>query len=160
MSMRSKPKRKRGLGAVALRFGLALAAASLIPSHATAEGEDPATEAPQRQVPPRHHVRPSFEERVEALSQALSLDAKQQSELRKALESYREQLRRVSSDPSMPAAYRVGAMQAINDQTIERIRAFLNDEQKRKFHPPRPRGTAESSPKPGLEAWTNASKPK
>lgn len=164
MSMRSKRKCARWLGEAALRFGLgfglALAAGFLIPAHATTEGEASAVDAPRHQAPPRHHSGPSLEERIKTLSQALGLDATQQSELRKALESYREQLGRVSRDPSVPAAYRVGAVQAISEQTIERIRAFLNDEQKRKFHPPPPRDAAQSSPKPGLEAGMNAAKPR
>lgn len=118
-----------------------------------------AADAPQRQVP-HHHNRIGLEDRVRTLSKALDLDATQQSELRKVLEDQREQVGRIWSDASVPAAYRVSATQAISDKTADRIRALLNEEQRKKYKTARQHGAAADSAKPNVEAWMDAAKPK
>jgi hypothetical protein len=160
LSMRSKANGRECIGKVLLAFVLALSSGCLIPALAATEGQVAVSDAAQRQAP-RHHNRPSLEERAETLSQALGLDATQQSELRKVLEGQREQVRRIWSDASVPAAYRVSATQAISDKTADQIRALLNDEQKKKYNPPRPpHEAAESSAKPSVETWLYPAKPK
>jgi hypothetical protein len=100
----------------------------------------------------------TVDDRVKAMSQALDLNPTQQSELKKTLEDQREQVRRLLNDPSVPAENRIGALRAINDQTVERIRGFLNEEQKKKYFPngplPSPGASQESSS--DLEYWMNA----
>ena len=93
------------------------------------------------------------------LSKGLGLDAKQEAELRKVLESQREQVQRVWNDPSLSGQSRIGATLAINDQTADQIRALLNEEQRKKYNPPRQPHDAAAS-KPDVEAWMNAVTPK
>lgn len=109
----------------------------------------------------RHHAGAGqgIEGRVKLLTQELDLDAKQQAELRKLLESQREQVRLVWNDTSLPAANRVGATRAISDRTADQIRAMLNEEQKKKYNSAKPPRDAESSPKPDVEYWMNPAKP-
>ena len=84
----------------------------------------------------------------------IELDARQQSELRKALEDQRDQMTRVWSDAAVPAAYRVSATQAIADQTSDRIRALLNEEQRKRYNAPRPKnGLTPGTARPSVEAW-------
>jgi len=90
----------------------------------------------------------------------LELTETQQAQLAKVLASQREQIRNLWRDQKVPPEYRVGAMRAINDQTEDRIRALLNNEQKKKYVSSRPRDPARTSQQPKLDYWLNATKPK
>jgi hypothetical protein len=105
------------------------------------------------------HSAPRADDRVRILSRALDLDAKQQSELRKVLERQREQIRKVWSDTSVPAGYRVIATRAISDKTADQIRALLNDEQKKKYNPPRQAHEAAAPSSTTVEDWMKAADP-
>jgi hypothetical protein len=61
----------------------------------------------------------------------------------------------------VPPPNRVAATQAIGDKTADRIRALLNDEQKKKYNAPRqPRDTAAGARGPSVEDWMYPAKPK
>jgi len=138
-----------------------LASACLGAVHAADDAEDSAGGAPSRPVPRHAAAGSSLEGRVQVLSKFLDLDVTQQSELRKVLENQREQVRKVWSDSSVPAAYHVGATRAISDKTADQIRALLNEEQRKKYNPPRqPREAAADSTKRSVEDWMNATRPK
>jgi hypothetical protein len=113
--------------------------------------------APERQTP-RRYKRPSLDDRIKALTKTLDLNETQQSELRKVLESQRDRARKLWSDPSVPAGHRVREMQAINENTVARIRGLLNEEQKKKYFAPRPPESTDTSPKPSLDDWLNATR--
>lgn len=158
--MRPNTVNKAWNGWLALQLFLALTANCLMSAHAASEGEDSVSSPPSRHAP-RHHHGANLEDRVNMLTQALGLDVKQQSELRKVLEGQREQIRRVWDDASAPAAYRVIATQSISDKTADQIRALLNEEQRKKYKPPRPaHGVAADSAQLSLEDWMKAAKPK
>lgn len=145
-----KPRPWRMLSAVALSCSLlalpALAQsardnqASPMTSAATA-GSAPVTSAEDRspgalarvRPAPRRYRKPGIDEQVKALSRTLNLDATQQSELKEALESQRRQVIGLMRDPSVRPEDRVGALRAINDNTVERIRGFLNEEQRKNY---------------------------
>jgi hypothetical protein len=91
-------------------------------------------------------------------AQELDLDAKQQAEVRKLLESQRDQVKRVWDDTAAPAANRIAATQAVSDRTGDAIRALLNDEQKKNFNSANPPRDAETSPRPNVEDWMNGGK--
>ena len=83
----------------------------------------------------------------------------QQSALRKLLEDQREQIRGVWSNTSVPAAYRVSATLAISDKTADQIRSLLNEEQRKKYNPPRlPHEALANSASPSVEGWMSADK--
>ena len=157
-SMRPDASSGSWIGRALLSLLLALSSGYPIPAHAAAGGKFEAGEAPKRRAP-RHVQGPSLEDRVKTLSQALDLDAKQQARLRKVLEGQREQVRRVWSDASVPAAYRVSATQAISDNTADQIRALLSEEQKKHYNPPKPpREALPGSSRPSVEAWMSPAK--
>jgi hypothetical protein len=112
--------------------------------------------------PPPRHVqraapRPSLEGRVQVLSKALKLDPQQQAELRRALLEQREQVLRVWNDESLPAANRVRATQAISEQTADRVRALLNEQQRKLYNAPRPQGgTHAAGESRSVEEWMSA----
>jgi hypothetical protein len=102
------------------------------------------------------HEGATLEDRVRALTLGLELDAAQQAALRKVLLNQREQVMKVWSDPSpVPAAYRIAAVKAITDHTADQIRALLNEEQRKKYNPPR-RPSQEAEPRPDVAAWMDA----
>ncbi len=168
-------------GRLALRLALALAmvGAGLGPAHAadSADATEPAgaavaagaaravdeseaaTPVPQDTEHPRKKVSP-LDRRVMLLARELGLDATQQARVKKALEDQREQVARVWNDGSIPAARRVSATQAIADRTADRIRAVLNDEQKKKYIKPRQRDVAVGTAGGDVESWMNAGKRK
>ena len=96
--------------------------------------------------------RSGLDDRVAMLTKALELDAKQQVALRKVLQREREHVLEVWSDTSVAPARRVAATQAIGDRTADQIRALLNDEQKKKYNPPRQVHEAAGSSR-SVEAW-------
>jgi hypothetical protein len=108
-----------------------------------------------------HHRsrRSGLEDRVAMLTKALDLDAKQQLALRKVLEREREQVREVWSDTSVAPALRVAATQAIGDRTADQVRALLNDEQKKRYNPPRQVHEAAGSSR-SIEDWMTNGKAK
>jgi hypothetical protein len=146
-------------GGLALQLVLALMANCPVSAHAANEGGVSAGSSSSRSTP--HYRGANHEDRVKVLTQALGLDAKQQLELRKVLEGQRDQIRRVWDDESVPAAYRIIATQSISDKTADQIRALLNEEQRKKYKPPRPEpGAAVGSAQPSVEDWMKAAKSK
>jgi hypothetical protein len=144
----------------ALHLILVLAVSGVFSAQAADAGHDSTGVSPGRVLPP-HHDRSSLEERVRILSQALDLDTAQQSALRKLLEDQREQIRKVWSNTAVPAAYRVSATQGISDKTADQIRSLLNDEQRKKYNPPKPpHEQMVDSTSTSVEVWMKADREK
>jgi len=101
-----------------------------------------------------------LDRRVMLLARELGLDATQRTQVKKVLEGQRADVARVWNDPSIPAARRVSATQAIGDRTADRIRALLNDEQRKKYIKPRQRAAAVGTAGGDVESWMNAGKRK
>ena len=161
MSMRSGTNGKRGIFRLTLQTVLLLTASCLISANAAIEGQESQDRAVVTSEP-RHHYKPSLDGRVKALAQGLDLDAMQQSELRKVLQAQHEQVSRVWNDASTPAAYRISATQAVSNKAADQIRVLLNEEQRKKFNPPK-KPTHEAmagSAKPNVEGWMDAVRPK
>jgi len=137
---------------VALACAACLAALPIRAADEPASGISAVRAAP---VPQRHAT--ALEQRVTLLAAELGLTAQQQAEVRGILEDQRQQVAKVWNDTAMPAAYRVNATRNISDQTGDRIRAVLTEEQKAKYNQPRkPRAATEHSDAPSVEAWMKA----
>jgi hypothetical protein len=113
---------------------------------------------PSTQVAParqslHHYPRVDLEKRAASLSRLLGLSESQQSELRKVLASQREQIVKLWSEQSVPAAYRVSVMRGINDATEARIRNLLTEGQRKIYIQPKPRETPETSQQDRLNEW-------
>ena len=159
-----------------LAMALALVGAGIGPAHAEtdpadateAAGAAEATDAARAvdgseaaaQVPqdtPRRRKRASpLDRRVTLLAKELGLDASQKAQVRKVLDRQREQVARVWKDSSIPPARRVSATQAIGDRTADRIRALLNEEQRKKYIQPRQREAAVGTAGGNVESWMKA----
>ena len=159
MSSKAKCGAARCNSGAVLHLAFALVLIGMVCLHARA-----AEPAPGVESAPSHaqHARASstLDGRVEALSKLLKLDVGQQGELKKLLEGQREQVRKVWDNASMPAAYRIAATQAISDRTADQIRALLNEEQRKKYSPPRLPHETNAGSSPSVEDWMNQTRPK
>jgi hypothetical protein len=86
----------------------------------------------------RAHVGGTLDERVAYYARQLNLDVYQEAQLRKLLVEQRDQVQRLWADTTTPPAQRIQATKAIEDATSDRIRSMLNEEQRKKYNPPRP----------------------
>jgi hypothetical protein len=150
----------RWMGRCALLFLLApgMAGLTLARADETLVGTDDArggTDMTRGTV--RRHQSSSLDGRVAAMATALDLDVDQRAQLRRVLEQQRAQIAMLWNDTTVPAVRRISAMQAIGELTADRIRALLNDEQKRRYNAPRqPRSAAPGPGERSVEDWMNA----
>lgn len=136
-----------------------LAACAIVGSGAVAADDAGTAAAAPAQVPaqpsPRASSHPraggTLDHRLKVLSKALDLDADQRAELREILEDQRQAVTKIWSNPALLSAERVPATRAVEERTAERIRAILNEEQKKRYNPPKPQGT--QAPPADVEAW-------
>lgn len=81
----------------------------------------------------RRTIAQGIDDSVHRLTVALDLDADQQQALRQILVDQRRRILKLRSPDAAAAPDRTATMLAIYDQTRARIRALLNDEQKKKY---------------------------
>ncbi len=124
---------------------------------AQAAAADGAVAVPQRGA--RADGAGGLEHRVKYFSKALDLSAAQQSELRKILLEQRESVQKIWSDRNLLPAERAPATRAVNERTGDKIRAILNDEQKKKYNPAPVSTTPEQGDRRSVEQWMEATRP-
>jgi hypothetical protein len=140
---------------------LLFTSACLGAAQAADEGQSVADTVPSRAMPRHAAAGSGLDARVRTLSKFLDLDAAQQSELRKVLENQREQVRKLWNDSTVAPANRISATRAISDNTADQIRALLNEEQRKKYNPPRqPHPAGADADKRSVEEWMNAARAK
>jgi hypothetical protein len=93
----------------------------------------------------------SLQHRVDVLSKALQLDARQRTELLTILEGQRQAVGKIWSDPALLPAERTPATRALQERTADQIRSILSEEQRKRYNPPKPQGAA--PPSPDVDAW-------
>jgi hypothetical protein len=91
--------------------------------------------------PPRLTANEALDERVRRLAKSLDLDETQQARLKELLEDERRDIWKVWTENPQPEADRTGPTMAILDGTRDRIRAMLNEQQKKKYPAAVPRDT-------------------
>jgi len=97
-------------------------------------GDPPPATAPHRHGPARHlTVAQSIDESVRRLTRALDLDSLQQTRLRQILLDQHRQVLQLRSGNAAGPVDVTGTTMAIYEQTKARIRAMLNDDQKKKY---------------------------
>jgi hypothetical protein len=85
------------------------------------------------------------------LAKALQLDARQRTQLLTILESQRQAVSKIWSDPASLPAERTPATRALQERTANQIRAILSEEQRKRYNPPKPQGA--EPPSPNVEDW-------
>jgi hypothetical protein len=101
----------------------------------------------------------ALERRVLLLSRELNLDPAQQAAVRRLLLQQRAQTLQVWSDEAAPAALRVKATQGVAERTAERIRALLNDEQRRRYMQPHSHAAEQTVAAGDVESWMRGTAP-
>lgn len=124
------------------------------------EAKDPAptATAPAQPTHPTRR-RASLDDRVKALAAALSLNEEQQAAVKKILEQRHQETLRIGRDPSIPGSARIERLRALQDQTVERIRSVLNEEQKKKYDPLAVRRAGPAPGQKSVEDWLKVTNP-
>lgn len=81
----------------------------------------------------RHHGMPSVDERLQHLTKALSLSADQQAKIKPILQEQHDQMASLKQDTSMSKQDRRTKFEQIRQDTHQKMRDALNDDQKAKF---------------------------
>ena len=137
----------------ALLLNVSLASSAL----AQTTGVAPVTSAPQ----PANstHRRPTLDDRVKTLAATLNLDEAQQVAVKRILQQRQEEILRLRHDPSITGSTRIERLRALQDQTVQRIRLVLNDEQKKKYDPLAVRKAGPAPGQKSVEDWLKDTKP-
>jgi hypothetical protein len=107
---------------------------------ASSTATEPSQPARAPSVPPQRRKQRAYraqtlDDRVEALAKALDLNQMQRAGLKAVLEHQRSQARQIQFDETISGEERIAKFRALQEDTVLRIRALLNDEQKKKYEP-------------------------
>lgn len=144
---------RAGLGMAGLLLNISLASSGLAQTTAVA----PASSAPH--PPNSTHRRPSLDDRVKTLAAALNLDQAQQVAVKRILEQRQQEILRLRHDTSITGSTRIERLRALQDQTVQRIRLVLNDEQKKKYDPLAVRKAGSAAGQKSVEDWLKVTTP-
>lgn len=125
----------------------------------------PENAAPTQQPRPAHPAhstqrRATLDDRVKALAKALDLSDTQQVAVKRILEQRQAEILRLRQDGSISGEERIGRLRALQDQTVLRIRAVLNDDQKKKYDPLAVRQIQPPQDQKTVEEWLKQTTPK
>ena len=101
-----------------------------------------------------------IDDRVKVLARNLDLNEAQQSAVKKILERRQQETLRLRLDTSISGDARIDRFRAIQDNTVLRIRAVLNEEQKKKYDPLVVRRLPSAPEQRSVEDWLQATTPK
>jgi Spy/CpxP family protein refolding chaperone len=107
---------------------------------------------------PRQHTGPKIDDQVRVLAKNLNLGEAQQSAVKKILEQRQQQTQHIRLDPSLSGSARIDQFRALQDITVERIRAVLTEEQKKSYNPLLAR-KRQQPPQRSVEDWLKVTTP-
>jgi biopolymer transport protein ExbD len=132
-----------------------------------AQASEPTTAPPAQTTPPAParpahptHRAVTLDDRVKAFAKALDLNESQQAAVKKILEQRQVEMLRIRQDTSIEGSDRIGKLRALQDQTVQRIRSVLNDDQKKKYDPLAVRNREPAPDQKSVEDWLKATTPK
>jgi hypothetical protein len=108
----------------------------------------------------RGRRRPSLDDRIKVLAKNLELNEAQQSAVKKILEQRQQETLQIRLDPSITGSARIDRLRALQEKTVERIRAVLNEEQKKKYDPLASRRLPSAPEQRSVEDWLKVTTPK
>lgn len=134
---------------------------AMLSSFLVAQASDAAPATPATPAHPAHptHRRASLDDRVKAFATALGLNDAQEAAVKKILEQRQQEVLRLRQDGSIPGSVRIERLRALQDQTVQRIRTVLNDEQKKKYDPLAVRQTGQAPGQKSVEDWLKVTTP-
>jgi hypothetical protein len=131
---------------------LALAAALLLTGVQPAPAAAPSSPAATSPLP-------ALDRRITLLAKELDLSEAQQAAMRKLLLEQREKVARLWNESAIPAQDRIRATQLIGDQTADRIRELLTEQQRKKYNQPRVKPPATPGEQPrSVEEWMQSTR--
>jgi hypothetical protein len=146
-----------GAGRAFLRLALVLPI--LLPgAPLVAQAAGAASSARQTQTH-RSRRRPTLDDRVKVLAKNLELNEAQQIAVKKILEQRQQEALRIRLDPSISGGARIEQFRALQDNTVLRIRAVLNEEQKKKYDPLAVRRIQPAPQQRSVEDWLKITTP-
>ena len=104
--------------------------------------------------------RPTLDDRVKALAESLDLSEEQQAAVKKILQQRQEEALRLRLDSSISGSTRIDRFRTLQETTVERIRAVLNEEQRKKYNPLAPRKLPPPEQQRSVEDWLKLTTPK
>jgi Spy/CpxP family protein refolding chaperone len=125
----------------------------------SALAQAPEAASPQPQAKQGASRRSNIDARVSTLAKTLDLTEEQQSAVKKILEQRQQQTLQIRRDPSISGSARIEQFHMLQEATVERIRAVLNDEQKKKYDP-LAASHNQTTPEHSVEDWLKATAPK
>jgi hypothetical protein len=93
------------------------------------------------------------------LAKNLDLNESQQVAVKKILEQRQQETLRLRRDPSISGSTRIEQFRALQDNTVQRIRAVLNEEQKKKYDPLAVRRIQPAPEQRSVEDWLKVTTP-
>jgi len=114
--------------------------------------------APQTAI--RNHKRPSPDERGKALAKYLELSETQQTALQKILEQRQQEVLRMRFSPLPAGSAQIDRFRAIQDKTANRIRAVLNQQQRKKYDLLAIRRSTSPGSNTSVQDWLKAATPR
>ena len=108
----------------------------------------------------RDHKRRSPDERGKALAKYLELDETQQMALQKILEQRQQEVLQMRFTPLPAGSAQIDRFRAIQDKTANRIRAVLNQEQRKKYDLLAIRRSAPPGSNTSVQDWLKAATPR
>ncbi len=146
------------MGGAFLLFILALPVGYSVPIMAFAENPKPGDVVLQQQT--RHQYNGhTLEEQVGRIARSLNLTEEQQSAVKNILEQQKQEILKIRSTPSVNGIAGIDRVRALQERTVARIRAVLNEEQRKKYDPLAPRRIPQT-PQPSVEDWLKATTPR
>lgn len=133
--------------------------------------QEPAPSSPEQTPQPenstavqaRTHAarrRPTIDDHVKILAKSLNLTEPQQSAVKKILEERQAATLRLRTDGTISGSERIDRLRALQDQTIQKIRGVLDDEQRKKYDPLAVRKVPPAPDQKSVEDWIKATTPK
>lgn len=152
--------RKRGPCGVVLILVLGLLTSCLCVRSTFAQVAGAASpQTPSPQTPPALRRRAqTIDDRVKMLAKGLDLNETQQSAVKKILEQRQQETLRIKRDPSISGQARIEQFRALQDNTVEKIRAVLSEQQRQKYDPIATR-KLQQAPERSVEDWLKATTP-
>jgi len=122
-----------------------------------AQGEQYAT---NRAEHAQRHRRITLDERIKLLAKSLDLSDSQKTAIKTILEERQREAVHLRLDSSINGNTRIERFRSLQENTVEKIRGVLNDEQKKKYDP---LASRKLQPAPGqrtVEDWLKVTTPK
>lgn len=103
--------------------------------------------------------RPTLDDRVRVLAKSLDLSEEQRAAVKNILLQRQQETLRLRQDASISGSARIDRFRALQDVTVQRIRALLNDEQKKKYDPLAVRKVEKAPDQRSVEDWLKLTTP-